>query len=124
MTHTRFFNRNCSKETNDEEAVRRSVHDCELDFLIIHYFRVLPTDPRFKALTPSQKFQLFCSFKEIPFTLADLQEAAKREGGESVPELTRDDLEGADLSDDEADWYMQEIAKAREAIEGNDGDSQ
>ena len=88
----------------------------------MHYFRVLPTNPDFQALTPAQKFQIFCSFKEIPFTLEDVQKSARQEReSEVVPALTKEDLEDSGMSEESMDWYLEQINSARKAIEGNDG---
>lgn len=104
----------CSKESSDEQAVRDSIGEHVLDALIIKYFRVLPTDPRFKQLTTNQKLWIFYSFQEC-LTLEDYQEHARR--NPKIPSLTKEDLLQADMNEEDAEWYAKQISAVREGSE-------
>lgn len=75
------------------------------------YFRVLPTDKRFKALTDNQKLLILYAFEEFPATLEDIQENAKRKE-QTVPKATKKEFVDAGMDDDEAEWYADQIRAA------------
>ena len=81
--------------------------------MLIKYFRVLPTDPRFKELTSNQKLQIFYSFSECP-TLEDVQEKARR--NPRFPDLSKQELMESPLieNEEEAEWYVEQVKMAQD----------
>ena len=69
---------------NPKEAVRA----VSLDLWVIHHFRVLPTEERFKRLTKNQKYLLYKGWLELP-TSEQIKEYFTKRAGDPV--ITDDD---------------------------------
>jgi len=96
-----------SLEEVDPKAVIEAIR---LDLWVIHHFRVLPTDHRFKSLTVNQKRLLLESWMNLP-TSDQLKEYQYRTTED--PEITTKDEELFAL----AGYSPEQIARMKDQLE-------
>lgn len=96
--------------------MKEAAREESLDLWILHHFRVLPTDDRFKRLTENQKVLLFFGWKELP-TSDQIKQFFDRKQGDPVID------EGAEKSFRRIGYTPAQIRRMKEQL-ANAGYSQ
>ena len=90
--------------------------ETSLDLWVIHHFRVLPTEKRFKQLTDNQKYLLYIGWLELP-TSDQIKKWYDRKSDDPV--ITKDDAKNFE----KLGYSKEQIKRMKEQLE-NAGYSQ